>query len=162
MPSCSAWFASSWTVSSPSDCFECRWHGSRRLLTAYLASLLLAFICLACIALPGWLRASLAIACLAHAGWVIPRRILLTHPCAITGLRRDPRGWQLFSRAQGWQPVRLCRDSVALPAVVVLRFVPQGRWCRRSVCVLADALEHEQHRRLRLRLKFSRRRWAKP
>jgi toxin CptA len=147
-------------VSSPSEVFECRWQGSRLLLTAYLASLALAIITLAAVAMPLWLRGSILAACIAHASWAIPRRILLTHPEAITGLRRDSRGWQLFSRAQGWQPVQLCRDSLALPGLVVLRFVRKGRWWAQSQCIARDALGHEQHRRLRVRLKFSRRRWA--
>jgi len=147
-------------VSSPSNAFECRWQGSRLLLAAYFAALLAACATLLLIAVPGWLRLLLLAGCLAHACWVIPRRILLGHASAITGLRRDPRGWQLFSRAQGWQPVRLCPDSMALPGLVVLRFVPQGRWLPRSQCIARDALDPEQHRRLRVRLKFSRRRWA--
>nr|WP_232108697.1 protein YgfX [Pseudomonas mosselii] len=132
------------------------------LLTAYLASLALALLTLALMALPGWLRGLLAVVCLAHACWAIPRRVLLTHPEAITGLRRDLRGWHLYSRAQGWQPARLCRDSVALPAMVVLRFVRKGRMFSQSQCIPRDALDREAHRRLRVRLKFSRRRWAAP
>ncbi|MFF7106740.1 protein YgfX [Pseudomonas sichuanensis] len=147
-------------MSSPSDRFECRWQGSRLLLTAYLASQALAIITLAVIALPFWLRGLVCFACLAHACWTIPRRILLTHPEAITGLRRDPRGWRLYSRARGWQAVRLCRDSIAQPGLVVLRFVRKGRWLSESQCVVSDALAPEAHRRLRVRLKFSRRRWA--
>ncbi|MDU9405579.1 protein YgfX [Pseudomonas sp. zfem004] len=147
-------------MSSPSDRFECRWQGSRLLLTAYLASQALAIISLAVIALPLWLRGLLFFACLAHACWAIPRRILLTHPDAITGLRRDSRGWRLYSRARGWQAVRLCRDSIALPGLVVLRFVRKGRWLGESQCIVRDALAPEAHRRLRVRLKFSRRRWA--
>ncbi|QXI39522.1 protein YgfX [Pseudomonas xantholysinigenes] len=147
-------------MSSPSEVFECRWQGSRLLLTAYLAGQVLALLTLAVVALPVWLCGLLVIACLAHACWVVPRRILLTHPQAITGLRRDPRGWCLYSRAVGWQPVRLCRDSVALPGLVVLRFVRKGRWWSEGQCIPGDALGHEQHRRLRVRLKFSRRRWA--
>ncbi|WP_236179374.1 protein YgfX [Pseudomonas mosselii] len=149
-------------MSSPSEVFECRWQGSRLLLTAYLASLALALLTLALMALPGWLRGLLAVVCLAHACWAIPRRVLLTHPEAITGLRRDLRGWHLYSRAQGWQPARLCRDSVALPAMVVLRFVRKGRRFSQSQCIPWDALDREAHRRLRVRLKFSRRRWAAP
>ncbi|MDH1100039.1 hypothetical protein N5C37_02840 [Pseudomonas mosselii] len=149
-------------MSSPSEVFECRWQGSRLLLTAYLASLALALLTLALMALPGWLRGLLAVVCLAHACWVIPRRLLLTHPEAITGLRRDRRGWHLYSRAQGWQPARLCRDSVALPAMVVLRFMRKGRRFSQSQCIPRDALDREAHRRLRVRLKFSRRRWAAP
>ncbi|MDF9616030.1 hypothetical protein P5705_00090 [Pseudomonas entomophila] len=149
-------------MSSPSDRFECRWQGSGRLLTAYLASLALAIATLAVVVAPAWLRGLLLVACLAHACWVIPRRILLTHPRAITGLRRDARGWRLYCQAEGWQPVRLCRDSVALPGLVVLRFVPQGRWLGQSQCVAKDALAPDEHRRLRVRLKFSRRRWSQP
>ncbi|MBI6896361.1 hypothetical protein JET64_06030 [Pseudomonas putida] len=149
-------------MSSPSECFECRWQGSRLLLTAYLASLALALLTLALIALPGWLCGLLAVACLAHACWAVPRRILLIHPEAITGLRRDLRGWRIYSRARGWQPARLCRDSVALPTLVVLRFVPKGRRFSQGQCIPRDALAREAHRRLRVRLKFSRRRWAAP
>nr|WP_158459727.1 protein YgfX [Pseudomonas fluorescens] len=147
-------------MSSPNEHFECRWQGSRHLLTAYLACQALACLALLVSAAPDWLRASFLLACLAHAAWAIPRRILLTHPCAVTGLRRDPRGWQLFSRAHGWQPARLCRDSLALPGMVVLRFVVQGRRLSQTQCIALDALAPDQHRRLRLRLKFSRRRWA--
>ncbi|MDF0731137.1 hypothetical protein P0Y43_10415 [Pseudomonas entomophila] len=147
-------------MSSPSDGFQCRWQGSRLLLAAYLVVQSLAFTALVSSVIPSWLIMSLAMACLAHACWAIPRRILLTHPEAITGLRRDPHGWQLFSRAQGWQPARLCRDSLALPGLVVLRFVREARWLGESQCIPWDALAADEHRRLRVRLKFSRRRWV--
>jgi len=147
-------------VSSPSECFECRWQGSRLLLTAYLICQVLALLALWLGALPWWFSLPASVACLAHAGWVIPRRILLTHAQAVTGLRRDASGWQLFSRAGGWQAVRLCRDSVALPGLVVVRFARPGHWLCESQCVAGDALGADQHRRLRVRLKFSRRRWA--
>ncbi|MDR6713001.1 toxin CptA [Pseudomonas hunanensis] len=147
-------------MSSPSEYFECRWQGSRLLLTAYLACQALAGIALWLSATPWWLALALFMMCLAHACWVIPRRILLSHPNAITGLRRDPLGWRVFSRAQGWQSVRLLRDSLALPHMVVLRFVREGRWLGQSQCIPSDALTADQHRRLRVRLKFSRRRWA--
>ncbi|MFJ4112192.1 protein YgfX [Pseudomonas sp. NPDC089758] len=147
-------------MSSPSEFFECRWQGSRLLLAAYLICQVLALLALWLSALPWWFSLAVSGACLAHARWVIPRRILLTHAQAVTGLRRDPEGWQLFSRAGGWQAVRLCRDSVALPGLVVLRFTRPGRWLAESQCVVGDATAADQHRRLRVRLKFSRRRWA--
>ena len=147
-------------MSSPSECFECRWQGSRLLLTAYLCGQALALATLWSVELPWWLAACALIGCLAHACWVIPRRILLTHPDAVTGLRRDARGWQAFSRACGWERIRLCRDSVALPGIVVLRFMREGRWVAQSQCIPRDALTADEHRRLRVRLKFSRRRWV--
>ncbi|WP_422417862.1 protein YgfX [Pseudomonas sp. GZD-222] len=147
-------------MSSPSERFECRWQGSRSLLAAYLVSLLLALLALSLLQLPWWLRVAGVVLCLLHAGWMIPRRILLSHPQAVSGLRRDRDGWHLFSRAQGWQKVQLRPDSLALPGLVVLRYRRQGWYCNQGLCIAHDALEPVQHRRLRVRLKFSRRRWA--
>lgn len=130
------------------------------MLAAYLASLLLALLALSLLQIPGWLQVAGVVLCVLHAGWMIPRRILLNHPQAIRGLRRDRDGWQLFSLAQGWQPVQLQPDSLALPGLIVLRYRRQGWFFTQGLCIAHDALEPEQHRRLRVRLKFSRRRWA--
>ncbi|MHA6193370.1 protein YgfX [Pseudomonas wadenswilerensis] len=145
-------------MSSPSDRFECRWQGSRVLLALYLACLTAALAALILLPLPFSL-CGLAL-CLVHAFRVIPRQILLTHPDAITGLRRDAHGWHLWSAARGWHAVQLRADSMALPGLVILRYRCAGQFFTRSQCIGHDALEPVQHRRLRLRLKFSRRRWA--
>ena len=100
--------------------------------------------------------------CLAHAAWVLPRAVLLTHRSSIGGLRRDADGWQLWSAARGWHSVQLRRDSLALPLIVVLRYRVQGERRVRSVCVPRDSQAADVHRRLRVRLKFSRRRWLAP
>ncbi|MDD2063755.1 protein YgfX [Pseudomonas sp. 25571] len=147
-------------MSSPSEFFQSCWQGSRLLLTAYLSCQVLALLTVWVSALPWWLSLAVAAACIAHASWAIPRRILLTHDHAVVGVRRDVRGWQVLSRARGWQPVRLCRDSVAVPGLVVLRFVREGCWLGESQCIPTDALGADEHRRLRVRLKFSRRRWG--
>ncbi|QYX47415.1 hypothetical protein K3F43_22505 [Pseudomonas tussilaginis] len=147
-------------MSSPSERFECRWQGSPSLLAAYLVSLLLVLLALSLLQIPWWLQLSGVGLCLLHAGWMIPRRILLSHPQAISGLRRAPDGWQLFSLAKGWQSVQLRPDSLALPGLIVLRYRRQGWWFSQGLCIAHDALEPVQHRRLRVRLKFSRRRWA--
>ncbi|KPX09600.1 protein YgfX [Pseudomonas savastanoi] len=153
-------------MSSPSDRLESHWQASRLLLTAYLAVQLLALIALS------WLNiASLALAlgvlfCLMHAAWTLPRSILLSHPAAFTALKRDRQGWQLWNQRDGWQPVQLCPDSLALPLVVILRFRPiiAGRPGRsiKSCCIPLDALTPDTRRRLRVRLKFSRRKWEVP
>lgn len=100
--------------------------------------------------------------CLAHAAWVLPRHILLTHRSSVCGLRRDEDGWQLFSAERGWHGVQLRPDSLALPLIVVLRYRVPGRWWGRSICVPRDSQVADVHRRLRVRLKFSRRRWLAP
>lgn len=149
-------------MSSPSDRFECRWQASIRLRAAYAVSQLLAWLALYAMALPVVVTLVLALACLAHWQWVWPRSIGLNHPRAFTGLRRTALGWELWSEAGGWQAVQLRPDSLALPALVVLRFRLAGEWRVRGLCIPCDAMAPELYRRFRLRLKFSRRRWAAP
>lgn len=148
-------------MSSPAErTFECHWQASRLLLALYLLALSLAIVALLILPLPAWLRMLGLLSCLLHAGWVIPSHILLSRAGAWRGLRRDEQGWALWSRRGGWQPVQLRPDSLALPLLVVLRFRLPGQWLARGLCIPRDALPAEQHRRLRVRLKFSRRRWA--
>ncbi len=147
---------------SPSNHFECRWHASRYLLAAYLLVQLFALGSLFALDIGGWARLAAVVLCLGHGAWTLPRHILLTHPTAFCALRRDADGWQLWNAADGWQAVQLRRDSLALPMMVVLRFRLRGQRRVRAVCVPRDGLAPEVHRRLRVRLKFSRRRWAAP
>ncbi|MBW0235243.1 protein YgfX [Pseudomonas sp. D1HM] len=149
-------------MSSPSKCFECRWHASGQLLAAYLAAQALALISIYLLAVPFWAHVLGVLLCLQHGAWTLPRHIRLTHGSAFTGLRHDADGWQLYSRADGWQPVQLRRDSLALPGAVIVRFRLRDEWRVRAVCIPRDALAPDQHRRLRVRLKFSRRRWLAP
>ncbi|AEB57553.1 Uncharacterised protein [Ectopseudomonas mendocina] len=149
-------------MSNPSDVFESRWQPSRWLLRLYLSVLALALLAPWLADIPLWLKLLSPLPCLAHAAWVLPRHILLTAPQAITGLRRDALGWHLYSAANGWHAVQLRPDSLALPLAVVLRYRVPGQRIGRGLCIARDALAPEQHRRLRLRLKFSRRRWAEP
>lgn len=90
----------------------------------------------------------------------MPRSILLRGPTAWRGVRLDEHGWSLWSARTGWQSIQLRRDSLALPAAVILRFRLPGRRLSHGLCIPRDALTGEQHRRLRVRLKFSRNRWA--
>ena len=149
-------------MSSPSDFFECRWHASGQLLAAYLAAQLLALIAICLLSIPAWARLLGVLLCLAHGAWVLPRHIRLTHPGAMTRLRHDADGWQLWSRDKGWQAVQLRRDSLALPLLVLVRYRLAGERRVRAVCIPGAALAPDQHRRLRVRLKFSRRRWLAP
>jgi len=132
------------------------------LLAAYLLAQAFALGSLFLLSIPFWVFLLGAFACLANAAWVLPRHILLSHPKAFCGLRRDADGWQLWNRADGWQAVQLRPDSLALPLIVVLRFRLRGEWRVRSICVPRDSQAADLHRRLRVRLKLSRRRWAAP
>lgn len=147
-------------MSSPSNTFECRWHASRQLLAAYLSAQAFAMGSLFLLSIPFWASLLGACVCALHGFWVLPRQILLNHPKAFCGLRRDGDGWQVWNQADGWQAVQLRPDSLALPLIVVLRFRLRGEWRVRSICVPRDSQAADLHRRLRVRLKFSRRRWA--
>nr|WP_306218750.1 hypothetical protein [Pseudomonas sp. Pse1] len=132
------------------------------MLAAYLLAQLFALGSLFLLDIPLWASLAGALSCLAHAAWVVPRRIRLSHPRAFCGLRRDALGWHLWNAVDGWQAVQLRPDSLALPLIVVLRFRLHGQRRVRSICVPRDTLAPDVHRRLRVRLKFSRRRWAAP
>nr|WP_189684800.1 protein YgfX [Pseudomonas sp. SWRI99] len=132
------------------------------MLAAYLLAQAFALGALFLLSIPLWASLLAASGCVLHGVWVLPRQILLSHPNAFCGLRRDADGWQLWSQANGWQAVQLRPDSLALPLIVVLRFRLPGEWRVRSICVPRDSLAADVHRRLRVRLKFSRRRWAAP
>ena len=147
-------------MSNPSESFECSWRGSRVLLLIYLVLLALAQMSALTLDLPWWGAALATATCVVHALWVLPRQILLTHPTACCALRRDADGWALWSAAHGWRSVQLQPDSLALPAMVVLRWRHAGERRVRALCIARDAMSADAHRRLRLRLKFSRKRWA--
>ena len=147
-------------MSSPSNRFECQWRPSGYLLAACIAAHGLALLACLLLDLTVPFKGLAMVACLAHGAWVLPRQVLLSHPDAVTGLRRDEANWYLFTARHGWFAVQLRRDSIALPGLVILRFRRSGQWYSRSVCVPGDALAADQHRRLRVRLKFNRRRWA--
>ncbi|HZX50622.1 protein YgfX [Pseudomonas sp. XK-1] len=149
-------------MSSPSETFECCWQPSRLLLAFYVLIQLLALLSLWLVDIPLWARGLGMACCLAHAGWVVPQQLLLHGPGCYSALRHVAEGWQLYSEAAGWQPIQLRPDSLALPLIVVLRFRLAGQRRVRALCIARDSLPADVHRRLRVRLKFSRRRWAAP
>ncbi|MAB98523.1 MAG: hypothetical protein CMK71_10715 [Pseudomonadaceae bacterium] len=142
-------------MSNRSNRFECHWQPSRRLLVAYLTLLLVTVVVLLRLDLALWLRLAGCGLCLAHALWTLPRSILLSSKYAVSRLRADPDGWYLYSRATGWQPIELRRDCLALPYCVILRYRLPGRWWVSGLCIVHDSLSFTDHRRLRVRLKFS-------
>ncbi|WP_312270104.1 protein YgfX [Pseudomonas sp.] len=142
--------------------FECHWQHSRQLFCVYCATLLLAFVSLFMANIPTWAAIMGALMCIAHAAWVIPGAILLHRPNEPRRLKHDESGWQLWSPGQGWHPVQLCRDSMALPLIIVLRYRRVDEKWTRAVCIPSDAMTPDAHRRLRVRLRFAQRRWAAP
>lgn len=141
---------------NPSKPFECRWQASRLVLAVYLGAQVCAVVALLVAAIPLWARCCAVALCAAHACWVwLPRS------SPFTGIRHDAGGWHLW-RDGAWQSVQLRPDSLALPPLIVLRFRLPGQWWVRGLCIARDAMPAGDHRRLRVRLKFTRRRWAAP
>jgi toxin CptA len=132
------------------------------LLAFYALIQLLALLSLWLVEIPLWARVLGMPGCLAHAAWLVPRQLLLRGPDCHSALRHVAEGWQLYSDAAGWQPIQLRPDSLALPLIIVLRFRLAGQHRVRALCIARDSLPADVHRRLRVRLKFSRRRWAAP
>lgn len=132
---------------------------------AYLGAQTLALFSVSLLEIPFWARVVGVLLCLLHGLRVWPT--LSNSDIGFTALRRDSAGWHLWNERDGWQPVQLRPDSIALPNLILLRFRLMGghwlsRYWFRSVCIPGDAMAPDNHRRLRLRLKFSRRRWAAP
>ena len=149
-------------MTSTIEPFECHWRPSRLLLGGYLLVVALAALAILLAELPGRWQIILLMLLLLHAAWVLPRQLLMRHAGAISGLRHDADGWQLYSERDGWQAAQLYPDSLALPSAIFLQFRLKGQRWRRGLCIACDALPAAQHRRLRVCLKFSRRRWAAP
>lgn len=149
-------------MSSQSKDFNCHWQPSRALLLGYVLIQLSVGVAVSISAAPAWLKALCCLAALLHALWVVPRQVLLSHPKAWRGLRCSAEGWQLWNAQHGWQPIQLRPDSLALPGLIVLRYRQPGQWFSRGLCLMGDALPEDSHRRLRVRLRFSRHRWQAP
>lgn len=75
------------------------------------------------------------------------------------GLRHNQQSWQLWSAKHGWCSIQLRADSIAIPALVLVRYRFAHQRFYRSTVIPADSLSQDSHRRLRVRLKFSRQRW---
>jgi len=72
--------------------------------------------------------------------------------CAVQALSWDAvRGWRLRCRGGGWCPAQLLTPAFVSYRLVAVRF-RVGRFSTRSVVVVADRLDGDDFRRLRVRL----------
>ena len=78
------------------------------------------------------------------------RHVLLSDNSSVVSVRHSEQGWNLYFFDNEELDVELLRDSYIHPLLVILNF-KQGRQ-RISVPLPFDALDPEQHRRLRVRL----------
>lgn len=108
---------------------------------------------------PVWATAG-TLAVVAYGIWVWPRQVSLRHAQSITALRFDSQGWHVLRRDGSEAAARLLADTYVSAFLTVVRLREPGRWLAVSVILPADAAAEDALRRLRLRLRFSRQRWA--
>ena len=121
---------------------------------------LLAAVALYRSAIPGLLAAGMMAVVLGYAMWVWPRQVSLRHASSVTGLRFDSHGWHVLRRDGSEAGARLLADTFVSAFLTVVRLREPGRWWPVSVILPTDAATDDALRRLRLRLRFSRQRWA--
>ena len=92
--------------------------------------------------------------------WIWPRQVSLRHADSVTGLRFDSEGWHVLRRDGTERAASLLGDTYVSALLTVVRLRQPGRWLPVSVILPADAAAEDALRRLRLRLRFSRQRWA--
>lgn len=137
----------------------------RRQPSRFLGVLVVLFSVLACAALlRSGLHPLLATACMlvvvCYGMWVWPRQVSLRHAQSVTALRFDSQGWHVMRRDGSEAGARLLADTFVSAFLTVVRLREPGRWWPVSVILPADAATDDALRRLRLRLRFSRQRWA--
>src|SRR5690554_5845124 len=111
-------------------------------------------------ALPPVPAALCAVLLWAYCFWVWPRQVSLRHADSVTGLRFDSQGWHILRHDGTKMGARLLADTYVSALLTVVRLRQPGRWLPISVILPADAATEDSLRRLRLRLRFSRQRWA--
>ncbi|AQZ93329.1 hypothetical protein ACFSB1_11695 [Halopseudomonas phragmitis] len=145
---------------SPTEYLLLRRQPSRVLGGLVLVVSLLACLALYRSALPGLGVLLGIILVLGYCLWLWPRQVSLRHAQSVTGLRFDSQGWHVLRRDGSEADVSLQADTYVSAFLTVVRLREPGRWRPVSVILPADAASEDALRRLRLRLRFSRQRWA--
>ncbi len=135
------------------------WQPSLRLSYIVIALHGLAAVAVWLAAVPGLLKLLLLSLLCGQVGWQLYCLCFRQQPARRQGVRHTAQGWQVWQPQHGWRAVQLRADSMALPSLVLLRYRYAHQWFYRSALIAADSLEQQSHRRLRVRLKFSRQRW---
>ncbi len=139
--------------------FACHWQPSLWLSVLALLISVLACIAVALSAIEAVWRSGILTLLAVQIAYQLFQLARIEQPSQRRGIRRDDSGWQIWTAQRGWQAVQLRADSIAIPVLVLLRYRYAHQWFYRSLLVGVDSLPVDSHRRLRVRLKFSRQRW---
>lgn len=146
-------------LSQSKSTFNCFWQPSLRL--SFTVVLISSLACLAVLlaAVPWFLQLSALLVLVLQISRQLYLLLNYQQTSLRQGLRHSQQGWQLWSAQQGWRSIQLRADSIAIPALVLVRYRYAHQWFYRSILIPTDSLSQDTHRRLRVRLKFSRQRW---
>lgn len=138
---------------SPLEVVEGHWRPSRGLLGIWSACLLIALAAWVGGDFPlGWKLAG-GLGLLVYAAWSGYCVLLFRGRYSPKALRLSKSGCFLLQSGH-WQPVQLQASSLVLPWLVVLHYRAEGQWFSRTLCLPADSLDADTHRRLRVRLRL--------
>lgn len=147
-------------MSNPTDSLLLKRQPSRWLGGLVILMTMLGCMALYRSALPTLPASLCALLLLAYCLWIWPRQVSLRHAHSVTGLRFDSQGWHVLRRDGSEMGARLLADTYVSAVLTVVRLREPGRLLPVSVILPADAAAEDSLRRLRLRLRFSRQRWA--
>ena len=134
-----------------SNTFACHWQPSLRLSVLAVLFSVLASVAVVLSAVEWPWKLGVLTLLLGQIIWQLTQLLRLQQPTQRRGLRCSASGWQM------WDALRA--DSMAIPALVLLRYRSADQWFYRTLLVGTDSLPADSYRRLRVRLKFSRQRW---
>lgn len=142
-----------------SNMFSCHWQPSFRLsvFALLMSSLACVAVLISAVAWP-WKISALTVL-MAQIIYQLVQMQRLQQASQRRGLRHSAQGWQVWDAQQGWRAVQLRADSMAIPSLILLRYRYADQWFYRTLLIGVDSLSADAHRRLRVRLKFSRQRW---
>jgi toxin CptA len=92
-----------------------------------------------------------------NGGWTIWRHALLRYPGSIVALEFRGEGECSVRLRRGeWLQCRILPATYATPLLIVLNLKHARSWFRRYVVLFPDSIPMEVHRRLRVRLRWSK------
>jgi toxin CptA len=92
-----------------------------------------------------------------NAGWTIWRHALLKHSGSAVALEfRDEAECNARLRSGQWLKCQILPSTYVTPLLIVLNLAHGGSWFARHVVIFPDSIAPDIHRRLRVRLRWSK------
>lgn len=129
-------------------------HASLSLTIILILAHLVAMVSVALVSLPIWALAAMLILLLGSMVYCILHYATLRLKSACIALSFDQGSVDLQNRKGQTLTGMLLRGSVVTPFCVVLNIATQAQWSKQTVIVMADSMDTESFRQLRVILKW--------